>query len=340
MQTVSNTKRLDKIVKINPYLTNFGKIDYTSLLISILFTFFILLNINITITLLLLQDNYNLNTWYSIGTQLEKMNVKIAEWVFFNSIGWVNVIKDSIAEWLQLGNIKDIIPSKEIYLSTQGLILVIITAILSVIKYTLTIMTSYYQKTILSEANLTNIYIPSIFILRFMNRYKNKMVSVKLIRELKNERNLTDKEREESIKNNIFNCFDTEKSILIVNKRFFLYTYTNYYLIDKEEKKELKEIKNKHINKKEDVNFFDKKEEIILDNQITEEELLKEIENEFNKDIDNLVELETKDIIKEQKEREDNLIKLHKEKEAELKRKLNNEKNKVNYHKKKRLGGK
>lgn len=251
METIQNSQRLDKKVNINGFVDNYGNIQFTNLIFSIGFHFLITFNILLTTILFLEQKEYNLNTYYNIGTQLEIINIRILEWVFFNSLEsinlWVGCLENQFNIHIGLN-----IPSKTINLSNQGYLLIIVTLILSIFRYIFTIYQSIIQSIYIRESSLINVYIPFIFLIRFYKRKQTNRISVKQIRQLKTEKLVTDKEKLELIKLTIFEEENKEKELKIIPKRLgIIYSYYDLYLVDKEEKKtNKKETKTKEDNKK------------------------------------------------------------------------------------------
>jgi len=247
MIQVENSQRLKKIVKINPYITNYADISYILFFSSFLFYFLITFNIFIIINSII--ENRTID-YYIISGAVESANIQFMKYVFFNMISFLNNLN-------HLNDFNFLLPYKvfdfnfkfenhSLNLSYFAWIIIFLSAGISILINSFYIYQTYIQN-ILRHSKVVDRYVPLFFLLRFYKRNSNNYIDVRMIKELRDQR--ADKTILNILKQKLFNTNNEDYQIIELEKSFLnLYHYTRLQLVSKEELKRLRDIENEEID--------------------------------------------------------------------------------------------
>ena len=193
METI-DSKRLDKKIWINRYLNNYGEINYLQLYQNFIFYFVIFFN-SILFGLIVLNQILNGDSldYYIVTGIYSQQVINIMKYVVINTIGSLNDIVEIINFFIGLLNtnlhtsynlIHFTIKQQSLDLNIGSYIAIYSSLIFIVLFHILTFLQSRYQL-ILRYTGIITYYVSILFLITWLNRFKNDYVYIKLINKLR-----------------------------------------------------------------------------------------------------------------------------------------------------------
>ena len=254
MQNASNA-RVTRKININPFVDNFGTINFSIFLTTLVF--FALFYFNILVVLNEIYESKELD-YFVIGTNVQIVNIKIVRYIVENMANGLNAFNE-------LSYLNNFLPFKifpnninfpdcEIKLTWAMYFCLILSFLFAFVHNILYIYQSQAQN-ILSSCDLKTHYIPLYYLKSFFKRNKNNYFYIKKIK-IMIVKNIS-KEHKEALINLAFNKDFEEWDIKITNEiHFKIYHITKIELVKKEQKeKKQKEVKETKTKLKNEINF-------------------------------------------------------------------------------------
>lgn len=244
MDTINDSKRLDKKVQINRYMDSYGVIYYKKLYENLLFYLILFFNISL-FSLIILNQIINNETldYFAIGSIYERQIVEIGKYIFINSMGFFNDLVNVLNFVSMLINDNFNITIPKIYFEVQsyslnlniGSYIALYSSIIFVILSHVFIFYQSRKQIILRYAGITTFYISFILLFSWFNRYTKNYVYIKLITKLRDQK--IDKDTKAKLLEKVFKKNSNDYDLEIIEKEFLnLYHYTQLKVVQKEQK--------------------------------------------------------------------------------------------------------
>jgi hypothetical protein len=245
METLNNSKQLEKKVSINAYLDNFGNFNKGTFLASF-FTLGAFIASIVLICLIILNQAIREQSldYFVIGDIYQSQIIDVFKYFAINILGgmwntlinWSNALIDIIQS--QQGNIipniskSVLIKNQEIYLNQGQLLTVFISAPLTALFFIFTVLQTKYQLQ-LRNSQIVNYYVPIILIYWYYKRHYKNIAYVKLINKLRDIN--INKSHHEKLIQKVFKLDASKYELKIIEREVFgFYHFTELKAVEKD----------------------------------------------------------------------------------------------------------